>query len=88
MQDEGPYGRVGLINIPGHLTEPQQRLRLPPEALRHSDVIAVSGHVLVEVAVGAPAEAVRPLWGEGGGHFDRNFLHMAQCFLRIEKNMI
>lgn len=64
LPDEGLYRRVGLINIPGHLTEPQQCLCLSPEALRHSGVIVVSGQVLVEVAVGAPAQAVRPLWGD------------------------
>lgn len=54
------------MNIPGHLTELQQCLSLLLKALSHDVVIALSGYVLVEVAVGAPPETVRPLQTGGG----------------------
>lgn len=76
-------GRFEQINLPGHLTELQQGVRLPLKALRHHDVIVLSGYVLVEVAVGASSEAVGPLEGEEeeeGGHIDKLCRHDTEAF--------
>lgn len=54
-----------LFTIPGYLTELQQGLRLLLKALSHDALIVLSGYVLVEVAVGAPPETVRPLQTAG-----------------------
>lgn len=76
-------GRFKQISLPGHLTELQQGIRLPLKALRHHDVIVLSGYVLVEVAVGASSEAVGPLEGEEeeeGGHIDKLCRHDTEAF--------
>lgn len=76
-------GRFEQINLPGHLTELQQGVRLPLKAPRHHDVIVLSGYVLVEVAVGASSEAVGPLEGEEeeeGGHIDKLCRHDTEAF--------
>ena len=79
-------GRFEQISLPGHLTELQQGVRLPLKALRHHDVIVLSGYVLVEVAVGASSEAVGPLEEEEeeekeeGGHFDKLCRHDTEAF--------
>lgn len=52
------------MHIPGYLTESQQCLSLPLKALSHDVVIVVFGYVLIEIAVGAPPETVRPLGEE------------------------
>lgn len=53
------------MTTPGHLTELQQALSLHLKAFSHYGLVVLSGYVLVEVAVGAPPEAVRPLQREG-----------------------
>lgn len=49
------------MHIPGYLTESQQCLSLHLKALSHDMVIVLFGYVLIEIAVGAPPETVRPL---------------------------
>lgn len=52
------------MHIPGYLTESQQCLSLHLKALSHDMVIVLFGYVLIEIAVGAPPETVRPLGEE------------------------
>lgn len=49
--------------IPGNLTELQQRLSFPLKALSHDAVLVFSGNILVKVAVGASPKTIRPLYG-------------------------
>lgn len=52
------------MHIPGYLAESQQCLNFPLKALSHDVVIVLFGYVLIEIAVGAPPETVRPLGEE------------------------
>lgn len=56
------------MTVPGHLAELEQGLCLPLKARSHDVVIALFGDVLVEVAVGAPLQTVRPLRNKEEAH--------------------